>query len=201
MQPLQPVDGLGFVVTTEFDHEQGRRPALHGAHGMLECQVFAGQIDQHLVHQLDGRRLKLQTSSERIHRRGQRDEVNHEQQANLWPRHQTDRRLGDDGQRALTADDQLMKARGVGGTQHIEVVAAHAPKNPREPLANLAGLLLDGAADTPINHSFERAAGGALVPLGGTERAELRGAAVGEHNAEPPDVIDGLAVDDGAGAG
>ena len=99
-----------LVVAAELDHEQRRRPALDGLHRVPQRQVAGRQFDEHVVHQLDGRRPEFQARRQGVQCRGQAGELRHEQAAAFRPGHDVQLRLRDDGQRAFAADDELVKA-------------------------------------------------------------------------------------------
>src|SRR5262249_53270198 len=112
------------------------------------------------------------------------------------------------GQRPLAADDELVQSAGrrVAGpgqrvTKNIQVVAADAAEDARESAFDLVAVGADDLPDAGVEGGLGGTAAGTLVPLVGADGAELRAAAVGEDDAEAEDVVEGLAVDDGAGAG
>ncbi len=113
VQPAaQSLDAVGHFrgrIAAELDHEQGLGPAADGPQGVAQGQVAGRQFQQQVVHQLDRRRPVLQADTQGVHGVGQRGELRDEQAARLRQRHQGQFGLGDDGQRALAADDQLVQ--------------------------------------------------------------------------------------------
>ena len=87
-------------------------------------------------------------------------------------------------------------------TEHVEVVAAHAAQDAREAPADLVArsAARPGAPGDRCSPSSDARRPRRSHSAGG-QRAERRPAAVGQHHVEPADVVDGLAVDDGARAG
>jgi hypothetical protein len=91
----------------------------------------------------------------------------------------------------------------VGGNPHqrIEVVAADPPQDAREVADDLVAVSADDLAHGAVNGRLQGSAGAAALPLLGRQRAERGPAAVAQHHAQRADVVDRLAVDDGARAG
>ncbi len=177
-------------------------------HDRRQRPLLAGQVHQHLVHKLDRRRAKFQAQSQRVEGRGQRIELRHQQAARARLRHQVQLRFGQHRKSAFAADDQVFQPRSPGGIgidwssdQGIEVVAAHPTQNLGEAPANFLPVLRDHPAHLAINAPLQRRQLRAPIPLQRADRAEVRLAPVGKDHVQSADVIDGLAVNYGTGAG
>ncbi len=84
---------------------------------------------------------------------------------------------------------------------HVEIVTAHAAQDAREAPPNLFPISPNDLTYLAINSSFQGALFGPAVPLGRSDGTERRPAAVAENDFEAADMVDGLAVNDGARAG
>ncbi len=208
MQPLDAVGNLARIIRAEFHHQQRRRAALHGGHVVLQCQVFARQVEDHLVQDLDGGRCKFKTGGYGVQCRLQGSEVRHQQAAYARPRQQTHFHFGDDRQGAFTADQERYQPLGclavcrrklVG--QDIQAVAADASQDAWKTPANFRAVLRDNVACLAIKRALEPAVRLMLLPLPCACRGKFCARAVGQDRAQTLDVVYRLAVDDGARAG
>ncbi len=164
-----------------------------------------------MVHDLDGRRPQFQARGQRVHGGGHRGELRHEQAAHLRARDEVDQRLGDDGERALAADHEVVQPRlarcGLGGARQgdagegVEVVAADAAEDARVAAVDLVAVLGDQLADLAVDGAFKAVCPRLRLPAGLVERGEGGLGAVGEDDRLRKDVVDRLAVDDAARAG
>ncbi len=64
----------------------------------------------------------------------------------------------------------------------VEVVAAHAPEDLREPPVDLLGVLGRQPSSDAVARAFEILAGTSVLDLGLVERPQVHEAAVGEHD-------------------
>ncbi len=101
-----PASASAWRVAVDGDEEQRRRRALEdrAERGVLE--LLPGQVEDGAVDELDGRRVHRQRVLGGGDRLDHRREVAHRDRPGARQRHQADRRLGGDGERALGADDE-----------------------------------------------------------------------------------------------
>ena len=122
----------------------------------------------------------------------------------------------DHGQRPFAADDQLVQAgpvrgRAVGAVavvrtgawpesaEHVEVVAADAAENVREAPVDLSPCRRDHAPGRAVERSLQaRRTGPGRSHSAAVSGPNVAWRAVGQDDVEAADVVDGLAVDDGA---
>src|SRR5262249_40467155 len=199
-QFLDTVLDLSRLIATELDHEQGLRCAGEGLHRVAQGEVAGRQLEQQVVQQFDRRGPELQARRQGVDRGPEAGELWYEQAAHARPWHQRQLCPGDQSQRSLAADEELMQASG-RRAEVVKVVAADAAEDAGEAAANLVAVGTDNIPDVGVEGGLRRATAGALFPFVGSERAELGLAAIGENDIEAEDVIAGLAVDNGAGAG
>ena len=196
------------------------RPANRG-HRVLQAALLAGEVDEHLVHQFNGRRPRFQADAERVEGGRERVELRHEQSAVLRPRNQGQLRLGDDRERALGADEEWNQRsriateggarRGSGSgcspdpiptlEQPREVVPAHLSQDLRACGVDLGGVLAHRGVGGAVGIALARPQFELPLVFRRRERAELSFECRRTGNRQGADVIDRLPVDDRARAG
>ena len=213
--PRQVVGAVGQLlgrVGVVLRGQDGGRAPLGEAQVALELRVPRGQLEDHPVEHLDGRRPGRDDLAEAVERR--LDGREREDHQPLRRRERDHAHLGppDDGQGPLRADDQLRQVEPPGlvapavgpdrqaGDELVEVVAADPPEDPREPRPDGLPVLRDDVADRAMDrpHAILAGAGRIELPIG--QGAEGRGGAVGQHDVDLADVIDRLAVPERPGA-
>ena len=205
--PPQLLDAVGdfqFRIADELHHQQGVRRPLNGGHHRLEAALRPGEADQHGVHQLHGRRLKLQAHGDGIQRRAQGGEVRHQQPARRRLGDEVKLRLRQHRQRPLRPDDQrhqrplrrpadipsVVELRQIGR----EVVPAHAPQNVREAGDDLGPVRRQHVVQRPQAGALGRLRGLADVVFRGRQFPQRDRLAVAQDRVQTFDVVNRLPV-------
>ncbi len=201
IQPVEARDQLGLVVTGERHEEQRRRVALERAGQLGVLHLLPGQVEDRLVHHLDLGGVAGQRVLGRRDGRRHRREVADCEDGSPWLGHQVDDCPRRDDQRPLRPDDELreVERRAVG--QPVQPVAAGPPPEGREVARDGPLVPRQDLGQPGVDAALEGVARGPPGPLRLVDRLEPRPAAVGEHDVQRPDVVDGHAVADAAAAG
>ena len=193
---------LGLGVARHLDQQDAAGRALDEVGQVLEADAGAAALDHDAVDQLDRRDRMLERRDGAFGGFDQRPEVRRREALQLRQLVQLQLGLGDDGQRALGADDHARDVHRPGVVHEVvEVVAGDAAHDLREAPLDLRRLL---HADTPqlaVDVALQRRGrssfASSAAPSSDSNVVE-RG--VGEDGVEAEDVVDRLAVDDGVRA-
>ena len=190
------------MVVVELHAQQGRVLAGDdGAQHGVEGGVAAGVAEDEGVHHLDRRRTMAQHLRRRAQRLEQVVELERDQRLHRRQRHQPDRRLGHEAERALRAHHQPRQVdRRRRIDEGVEVVAADPAQDLGEAAIDLGGVGLRQRRDVTEGPRHDRLAPRGLGQRLAGQRRERRRRSVGQHHLLRADVIDGLAVEHRAGA-
>jgi hypothetical protein len=168
-------------VTVHLDADQDRRIARDkGLSQHLQRSALLRVIENEPIHHLDRRRPVRENRWCRRKTLEQIVELHGHHRLELRQRHEGDRGLDDDAERALRPDHQARHVEWrVLVDERIEVVAANASKHLGEAPLDLLGALPGRPPHLAIAHAFERRPLAPLVELCRVERPEMYDAAVG----------------------
>ena len=197
---LEPGPHRGLVLARVLDDQDGGGVALDEAHAARLLEVAAGEVEDHLVRQLDGVGLRVEDRLRGLERLLQLPVVDHAEPGPPGAEHQAHLRLDDRQQRALGPDGEAGQVERPVGHELGQVVAGDAP-----PVSGVAGTDLLAVFPADARHlamdlaeeARRRGAGAELVE---PELTQHGLGAVGEEHAELEHVVDGEAVGDRVGA-
>ena len=201
--PLDPgelfTDAL-FVLAERFDQEHGAGLALHEVGQRGVAGGGAAALDDDVVDELDRGGIAFARDQGALGGLDEGAEMGGEHAASLGQLGEPDRRLCDDGERALGADDELGEVGGIGVEQRFDVVAGDAAGDVGEALGDFAAVLVGDGAEFGEQAAFGPSGVEQAAQLGAFAAGELEAGAVGEHDRDGVDHVDGLAVEAGMGA-
>ena len=201
---LQLLDLVGHLlrgVPVKLRDDQRVRLALQERQAAVEFLGGAGPLHDLAVDHLDGRGLIGKDRLGGFHRRDHVLEVRDQHRSCLRARH--DAYLGRRNRRqgTLGADDHFGQIDGRVGDELVQVVAAHTAQQFGVAFEHRVPVVLGNLQHAPVDAGFQGA-----VTQNFLDRRLLHGleqgrAAIGKHDLELEDVVNGLAVQNRARAG
>ena len=167
----------------------------------VEAGVVARVPQDEVVHHLHGGGTVPEHQRCRAERVQQIVELRRQQRLCPGQRHQAHRGFDHEAQGAFGADDDAGEIHGLRGIDEgVEVVAADASQELGEATVDLARVRLGQRGNRPVRVTLDAACVAGDGQIGRAQRTEMRHTGIGQHHVQIADVIDGLAVDDRAGA-